>query len=257
VPEQFGWQRTNWTRELMADALEVFTGQRVSVTTVSRMLSQIHARWGMARPTVLCPWSKQRKSRRVRRILDVVEHLPAGEVGYYEDEVDIHLNPRIGRDWMLPGRQKVILTPGQNVKRYVAGALAVDGGRLLFVTAERKNSDLFIALLERLRQAHPRARRIHVVLDNYGIHDSRSVRAYLAQHASLLVLHFLPPYSPEHNKIERLWRELHANVTRNHRCGNIEELMGRVSSYLSCENRWRTRQAVRAAPAGPARRSVA
>ena len=241
VPQQFGWQRTNWTRELMADALELFTGQRVSVTTVTRMLDQLNARWGMARPTVLCPWSKRRKSRRVRRILKVIGNLPAGQVAYYEDEVDIHLNPCIGRDWMLPGRQKVIVTPGQNVKRYVAGALAGDGSRLIFVTAERKNSDLFIALLERLRRAHPEVERIHVVLDNYGIHDSRLVRVYLEEHVGLFVLHFLPPYSPEHNKIERLWREVHANVTRNHRCQNIEELMARVCWYLSCENRWRRR----------------
>lgn len=241
VPEQFGWQRTNWTRELMVEAIELFTGERVSLTTVSRMLVELKARWGMARPTVLCPWSKRRKNRRLRRILDVLETLPAGEVAYYEDEVDIHLNPRIGRDWMLPGQQKVIVTPGQNVKRYVAGALAADGSRLVRVTASRKNSDLFIALLARLRRVHPEAQRIHLVLDNYGIHDSRRVRAFLAQHEGLFVLHFLPPYSPEHNRIERLWRELHANVTRNHRCKSIEELVARVSWYLSQENRWRRR----------------
>ncbi len=82
---------------------------------------------GYGAPDGACPWSRQRKSRRLRRILDFIENLPAGEVAYYQDEVDIRLNPRIGRDWMLPGRQKVILTPGQNVKRYVAGALAADG----------------------------------------------------------------------------------------------------------------------------------
>lgn len=241
VPEEFGWQRTNWTRELMAEAVELFTGERVSVTTVSRMLEQLNARWGMARPTVLCPWSRQRRSRRVRRIMSVIENLPAGQVAYFEDEVDIHLNPKIGRDWMLPGQQKVIVTPGKNVKRYVAGALAADGSRLVFVTAERKNSDLFVALLDRLRRTHPGAERIHVVLDNFGIHDSRRVRAYLARHVGRFVLHFLPPYSPEHNRIERLWRELHANVTRNHRCRSIQELMARVSWYLVCENRWRRR----------------
>ena len=39
-----------------------------------------------------------------------------------------------------------------------------------------------------------------------------------------IVLHLLPPYSPEHNPIERLWKEVHANVTRNHRCRTIEVL---------------------------------
>jgi transposase len=227
-----GWSRPTWTREALATTLRQRTGVRVSVTTVARMLQDLGARWGMARPTVVCPWSKARKSRRLRAITTILTHLRSDEVAYFEDEVDIHLNPRIGRDWTLRGQQKVVVTPGQNRKRYLAGALAVNRRDLLFVRSERKNTDLFLALLEKLRQHHPRARRIHLVLDNYGIHSSRRVRAYLAEHSGLFHLHFLPPYSPEHNDIERLWREVHANVTRNHRCKTIDELMHRVGWHL-------------------------
>ena len=42
---------------------------------------------------------------------------------FYEDEVDIHLNPKIGADWQLRGQQKRVITPGQNEKYYLAGAL--------------------------------------------------------------------------------------------------------------------------------------
>ncbi len=230
--QDHGWSRPTWTREALAATLRQRTGVRVSVTTVSRMLQDLGARWGMARPTVVCPWSKARKSRRLRAINKVLSHLRSDEVAYFEDEVDIHLNPRIGRDWTLRGQQKVIVTPGQNRKRYLAGALAVNRRDLLFVRSERKNTDLFLALLEKLRRHHPRARRIHLVLDNYGIHSSRRVRTYLAEHGRLFQLHFLPPYSPEHNDIERLWREVHANVTRNHRCTTIDELMHRVGWHL-------------------------
>jgi len=236
-PEDHGWPRPTWTREMLASTLLEKTGTQVSVTTVARMLKNLRARWGMARPTVLCPWSKTRKSRRVRKILRVVENLPAREVAFFEDEVDIHLNPDIGRDWMLHGQQKIVVTPGQNKKRYVAGALSTRGDGLVFVSAERKNSDLFIALLERLRQVHASARRIHLVLDNYVIHSSRRVQKFLQGCGDLFVLHFLPPYSPDHNRIERLWRELHANVTRNHRCATIDELMRKVNWYLRRKNK--------------------
>jgi transposase len=234
-PQEHGWSRPTWTRESLARTVEQCTGVSVSVTTVARMLRDLGARWGMARPTVLCPWPQARKARRLRAIWKVIDHLPAGEVAYFEDEVDIHLNPRIGRDWMLRGQQKVVVTPGQNRKRYVAGALAVKGDDLLFVQAARKNSDLFLALLGKLRQHHPRARRIHLVLDNYGIHSSRRVQQYLGEHGGRFQLHFLPPYCPEHNAIERLWREVHANVTRNHRHNTIDDLMQRVSWYLRRE----------------------
>jgi transposase len=236
-PEEHGWPRSTWTREMMVTTLFEKSGTEVSVTTIARMLKKLRARWGMARPIVLCPWSKTRKSRRVRKILRVVESLPADEVAFFEDEVDIHLNPRIGRDWMLRGQQKLVVTPGQNKKRYVAGALCVRGDGLVFASADRKNSELFLALLEQLRRSHPQARRIHLILDNYAIHSSRRVQKYLRSCGDLFVLHFLPPYSPEHNRIERLWRELHANVTRNHRCGRIEDLMRRVCWYLHREAR--------------------
>jgi transposase len=242
-----GWTRSTWTREALARTLRRKTGVEVSVTTVARMLVDLRARWGMARPIVLCPWSKARKARRLRAISQVVRHLRHDEVAYFEDEIDIHLNPRIGRDWTLPGRQRLVVTPGKNRKRYIAGALAVDRGDLVFVAAERKNSDLFLALLKKLRLHHRRARRIHLVLDNYGIHTSRRVQTYLAEHADRFRLHFLPPYSPEHNAIERLWREVHANITRNHRCKTIGDLTRQVHWHLR-------REAARLRQSRPARR---
>lgn len=225
------------------------TGVSISVSTVARMLAQLGARWGMAAAGIVSPWSKRRKTRHINKILKVVKNLKPREVAYYEDEVDIHLNPRIGRDWMLPGEQKLILTPGKNQKRFLAGALAVDGSDLVFLHAERKNTDLFLALLEKLRHRHPNARRIHLVLDNYVIHSSRKAQQYLQRHNRLFVLHFLPPYSPRHNKIERFWRELHANVTRNHRCRGIDQLLGKVICFLRRDATRRRRLANSTTPA--------
>ncbi len=72
-----------------------------------------------------------------------------------------------------------------------------------------------------------------MILDNYGIHSSHLVqRALTEEFGGRIVLHFLPPYSPKHNRIERLWRELHANVTRNHRCRTLAELLRNVEAFL-------------------------
>ena len=100
----------------------------------------------------------------------------------YVDEVDIHLNPKIGPDWMLRGTQKTVLTPGKNQKRYLAGALNARTGRLTWVEAERKNSQLFILQLWQLvGRDYPQAKRIHLILDNYRIHSSLQTKAALAQ----------------------------------------------------------------------------
>jgi transposase len=238
-PQDYGWARPTWTRELLAKTLKKETGVAVSVSTLARMLASLGARWGMARPIVQCPWSRRRKNRKIKQILQTVRNLPPREVAYYEDEVDIHLNPRIGRDWMMQGQQKAVLTPGRNKKRYMAGAVGVDGTGLVFVTGKRKNTNLFIELLKKLREEHPEARRIHLVLDNYVIHASKKLMRFLNSQDGVFVLHFLPPYCPNHNKIERLWRELHAHVTRNHRCSSLRELMARVRAFMNKEKRRR------------------
>jgi hypothetical protein len=93
----------------------------------------------------------------------------AEEPVLYSDEVDIHLNPKIGRDWMLRGHQRRIVTPGKNQKFYLAGALDVRTGRLHTTGAASKNAALFCQLLWLLASRYRRARRVHLIVDNYGI----------------------------------------------------------------------------------------
>jgi transposase len=104
---------------------------------------------------------------------------------------------------------------------------------------ERKSSALFIALLGRLRADYPRAPDIHVILDNYRINDSKVTQAALQGFGGRIRLHFLPPYSPKENRIERVWEDLHANGTRNHTCRTMEALMAEVREYLWRRNRLR------------------
>jgi transposase len=237
-PRDYGYLRPTWTQELLALVLQERTGIGVSVATMSRLLRRLGVRLGRPKPTVGCPWPEPRKLRRLARIRRLIRTLAPGEVAVYEDEVDIHLNPKIGPDWMLSGQQKEVPTPGQNRKRYLAGALDARTGKLTWVQGERKNSTLFLLLIHRLvTVTYPQARRIHLILDNYKIHDSRQVQLALAAWEGRVKLHFLPPYCPDHNRIERLWKDLHDNVTRNHCCKTIEELMGDVYTYLRCRRR--------------------
>ena len=156
-----------------------------------------------------------------------------GNVFLYEDEVDVHLNPKIGPDYMLRGTQKTVMTPGKNEKRYLAGALNATTGELSWVEGERKTATLFLFLLwHLLKEVYPTAKRIYIILDNYRIHSSRQVELALANTDGRIQLCFLPPYCPDDNRIERVWRDLHANVTRNHRCRTMGELMGDVRRFL-------------------------
>jgi transposase len=231
-PQNHGHRRPTWTRELLLLTLLRRGCGKVHVATLSRALARIRARRGRPRPTVGCPWPNRRKNRRLRKIRQLLATLPCDEVAVYEDEVDIHLNPKVGYDWMGYGQQKEVRTPGQNVKRYLAGALDVRTQEVIWVEGEQKDSWLFVQLLGKLFHHYKAAKKIHVILDNYGIHDCALVTWALGQADKRIKLHFLPPYCPEHNKIERVWQDLHAETTRNHTCPTMQDLMIEVRVYL-------------------------
>jgi transposase len=232
TPQDYGWSRPTWTRELLVLAMRRQTGRRIHVGTMSRALRQIGARRGRPRPIVGCPDGDNPKSWRLYSIRRLLRELPADEVAVYADEVDIHLNPKLGWDWMARGQQKEVRTPGKNRKRYLAGALDARSGELLCVSSAHKDSWLFIRLLVQLWRRYPQAKVIHVIADNYSIHSSGLTQWALRCAGGRLKLHPLPTYSPKHNKIERVWEDLHANVTRNHKCRTMTQLMRRVYAYL-------------------------
>jgi transposase len=97
-PQDYGWSRPTWTQELLCEVMAECTGVRVSQATMSRLLKQIGARLGRPRPVLRCPWKKGRKTRHLRKIDRLIERLPKDEVAVHADEVDIHLNPKIGFD---------------------------------------------------------------------------------------------------------------------------------------------------------------
>jgi transposase len=241
APSDYGWRRPTWTRELLVATLVRLTGVRVHVTTMSRALALIRARRGRPRQRVRCPWPKAAKTRRLNQLQKLLASVPRTERVFYEDEVDIHLNPKVGLDWMGHGQQKDLMTPGQNEKRYLAGAVDVLTKVVIWVEGDRKTSYLFLKLLDKLRRQYPKARCLHLILDNYRIHSSTIVEAALKGYlAGKVKLHFLPPYCPDDNRIERLWQDLHANVTRNHTRATMNELMQDVRYYLRKRNRQRS-----------------
>ena len=231
-PADFGFRRPTWTCELLVKAMEARVGVRVHPGTMSRALREIGARRGRPRPTVRCPWSPSARQRRLASLRSLVACRRRGEVVVYGDEVDIDLNPKIGFDWMNRGQQKEVLTPGKNEKRYLAGALNPRTGELTCVEGPRKTSALVIALLAALAEDYPTARKIHVILDNFRIHDSRITQQALAGYEGRIVFHFLPPYCPNENAIERLWLDLHAEATRNHSHATMDSLMDDVWRFI-------------------------
>jgi len=97
---------------------------------------------------------------------------------------------------MLKGTQTEVITPGQNQKRYLAGALNYLTSKITHVTGERKNRFLVIALLQAIDRQFPAASKIYLVADNYRIHKARAVVEWLAAHPRFEIV-WLPSYCPK------------------------------------------------------------
>jgi transposase len=229
APAALGYLRSRWSSELLARELARQCGTTVHATTVRRWLRRLAFGYRRARAG-LRPQDPH-KSRRLRAIRRALADDTPGTALFYVDEVDIHLNPKIGSAWMPRGTQAVVPTPGKNVKTYLAGALHARSGRLVWVEYAQKNSLLFIHLLYHLHRAYRSARRIVLILDNYSIHKSFLTQRWLAQHPKFELL-FQPTYYPWVNQIERLWKQLHDTITRNHLCATLPELMRPVRRFL-------------------------
>jgi putative transposase len=230
TPQDFGFFRQRWSCEMLALLLREKNRIRLSAETVRRGLRRMDFVWRRPRPVLrLCDPEYEAKLQRIRQL---VAQLPEDETAAFQDEVDVHLNPKIGSQWMVQGQQAEVVTPGDNDKRHLAGSLICRSGRLILsAPSRRRNAALFVAHLDDLRRRLRRFRVIHVICDNARFHDCRAVREYLARRGHRIQLHFLPKRAPETNPIERVWWRLHETITRNHRCASIEELVGQVFDW--------------------------
>lgn len=164
------------------------------------------------------------KDEKMAAIHKALDECSAEHPVFYEDEVDIHLNPKIGADWQLGGQQKRVVTPGQNEKYYLAGALHSGTGKVSYVGGNSKSSVLFISLLKHLKATYRRAKTITLIVDNYIIHKSRETQRWLKQNPKFRVI-YQPVYSPWVNHVEQLWQALHDTITRNHQCRSMWQLL--------------------------------
>jgi transposase len=233
TPRDFGYCRSRWCCATLAIVLLDTHRLKVSAETVRRCLHRENLVWRRPRP-VLGPRDPHRLYK-LRKIRELLRDLPSDEAAVFQDEVDLNLNPDIGCMWMQKGQQAEVVTPGTNVKRYLAGSMSWRSGELVVTEGTRRNAELFVAHLEDLRRRFRHYKKVHVICDNARFHTvegSKVVRQYLIKHGDRIVLHYLPAYSPQDNPTERVWWHLHEQITRNHRCVCVEELVDLTMAWL-------------------------
>jgi len=247
-PADFRFARSRWSCEAAAVVLREDYRVKVGRETVRRWLRDAGLVWRRPRPTIR-PKDPDRE-RKLRVLRALLRGLPADETAVFMDEVDVHLNPKVGCMWMRRGEQAAVETPGTNEKRYLAGSIHWRTGRVILTEGkprEGRSAALFLRHLDDLRRAFRHHKVIHVLCDNAGTHTadgSKLVRAYLAEWGHRVKVHYLPKYSPDTNPIERVWWRLHEAVTRNHRCHTMDQLLDLTFDWFETRTHFRVQSSV-------------
>ena len=237
APRAYGWCRTRWSCATLAATLQAKHGVEVSAETVRRWLHEMG--WVWKRAKLVAKDDDPQRIARLTRMRFHHDNLQAHEVMVFADELDRHLLPKVGVAWMPQGTQEEVMTPGQNEKHSLAGALHLATGKLLYCLGPRNNNGLFRALLTLLDKTYPTpwVTRIYVVVDNYCIHKAKAVEQWLASHPRFALL-WLPTYCPRANPIERAFGDVHDKCTRNHKRKRLRDVVQDVERHMQHNGPW-------------------
>jgi len=115
------------------------------------------------------------------------------------------------------------------------GAVRLRDGKLVFQREEEKfNAVTFHVFLQQLQQIGSQSgRRISVIIDNARYHHAKLHADWRSEQAPQFVLDFLPPYSPDLNPIERLWKLTRRLRLHNRYFPTLDSVIQSVESQFS------------------------
>lgn len=159
---------------------------------------------------------------------------------FYQDEVHFKLTLSLIRAWFLKGgKSPEIKSPTDRFKMSIFGAMSKNG-QLITLQNEVFNALTFKLFLEKLVLDAERGytkqgkrKKILLVLDNARYHHAKLLQPWLEEMENILELFFLPPYSPDLNAIERLWKKTRRNVTHNRFFESLDNLCYDLKMYWS------------------------
>jgi transposase len=145
---------------------------------------------------------------------------------WFEDECHFQQHGSRCTMWIPPENIDPVLLHAPTRRGFgVFGAVRVDDGRLVTSLEEKFNAMTFHSFLRKILRHRRCNRKILVILDNARWHHANILRPWLAKHREAIELDFLPPYSPELNAIERVWKLTRKLCCHNRYFPTLEELM--------------------------------
>lgn len=132
---------------------------------------------------------------------------------YFADGVHPSYQAQLAYGWILQGERKEVPTTSCRKQLNFIGGISLDKHRFTFYQTDMVNAESICNFLWKLRKQNPGKYYVHLIWDNARYHHSSQVKEFAKELG--IKLHYLPPYSPNLNPVERMWKLMHENVRYN------------------------------------------
>jgi len=222
-PEAYGFAGDVWTCDRVVDVIEEEFGVRYSKSQVSRLLKRL--RWT---PQVPIARAIQRDEEAIERwrteawpvVCQRARH--ERRTAVFVDESGFYLLPGVVKTYSPEGETPIIDEWQTRDHLSVMGGVTPQGKVYSLVRPTSLNGLHTIEFL--LHLGHVVGDRLLVIWDGSPIHRRAEVQEFLAELGDKIHLEGLPPYAPDLNPVEWLWRHLKEVEMRNLMCLDLEEL---------------------------------
>ena len=164
---------------------------------------------------------------------DLIEDAKSGEsVVYFADGCHPTHNTKTGRGWIRKGRDfEVDCNSGRKRVNINAASNALKPEHIVSDITESVNAQSTKRLFRKLLKKHPKI-RINVIVDNARYYKNKQLSEWLEKGGKRINLIFLPPYSPNLNVIERLWRFMRKRVVNSIYYDSYSKFKSAVEGFL-------------------------
>lgn len=207
---------------------------------------------------VPCKADKAKQEAFIEKYLALINETPVNEPILFIDSSHPTMATKVVCGWIKKGVNKPIAQTASRTRVNVMGAIQLSTMNVVSCRPDFVNGETIISFFDQLKATYPSAPRLHIILDQSGYHRSQLVKdAALKKN---IELHYLPPYSPNLNPIERLWKVMNEEVRNNVFFPSAKDFRDAISNFfddrlskIACSLRWRINdnfQIIKPVPSG-------
>lgn len=227
----YGFSTPLWTGTLVRILLKKERGIELDRVTVWRYLTRL----GLSYQTPEKRYSQQDKNL-VNEWIE--KEWPAIQLWakrnkailYFEDESGVSLSPVIGKTWAPKGKPPIVRVNGKRGGVLAMSAISPTGRMCFKLQKGMINSEVMLKFLLQIGANH-KGRKIGVIMDQAPCHTSKKIREFSKNSKQIKVFH-IPPYSPDLNPDEKVWRHLKHVALKNHQAQDKKQLTKLVLGAL-------------------------